>query len=140
MSVGWSCIGEGGRRSKTNLAISAPPLIPQTTFRLSSLLALEIKSLWIIQKNWWIHIFSANPFLSLHDFITKMSSWKEIDNHFERLQLIKFMIMIIGDHQGICQIFYTSKIRKFLNFAREKHTNRIIFGQKLRTHLFWREL
>ena len=33
----------------------------------------------------------------------------------------------------ICQIFYTSKIPKFLNFTREKRVNRDIFGQELTT-------
>ena len=34
---------------------------------------------------------------------------------------------------GICQIFYTSKILKFLNYTREKRINRNIFGQLLTT-------
>ena len=33
----------------------------------------------------------------------------------------------------ICQIFYTSKILKFLNFTRGKRVNRDIFGQDLTT-------
>ena len=38
---------------------------------------------------------------------------------------------------GICQIFYTSKILKFLNFTREKRANRDIFGQLLTTKIFF---
>ena len=33
---------------------------------------------------------------------------------------------------GICQIFYTSKIKNFPNFIREKRANCDIFGQQLR--------
>ena len=35
------------------------------------------------------------------------------------------------DSLGICQIFYTSKIPKKINFTREKCVNREILGQKL---------
>ena len=37
--------------------------------------------------------------------------------------------LIILTRLGICQIFYTRKIKKFLNFTREKRVIHDIFGQ-----------